>query len=93
MRAVRPRKISPLGEKFSGTSPEGHTTSFTNYAMLRDSRAFFGISGEMHYCRVSPAQWEDAILKRKKASGRRTEIVQVDEVAAAMDGNVEKCGF
>ncbi len=65
LRAVRPKKIFPLGEKFSGTSPEGHTISFTNYAMLRDSRAFFGISGEMHYCRVSPDQWEDAILKMK----------------------------
>lgn len=65
LRIVHPKEIYSLGEKFSGTSPDGHTISFTNYAMLRDGRAFFGISGEMHYCRVSPDQWEDAILKMK----------------------------
>ncbi|MGN1368544.1 MAG: beta-galactosidase [Aristaeellaceae bacterium] len=65
LHAIQPKAIFPLGEKFTGTSPEGHTVSFTNYAMLRDGKAFFGISGEMHFCRVSPDQWEDAILKMK----------------------------
>ena len=65
LRAAAPKKIVPLGENFTGTSPDGHTIGFTNYAMLRDGRPFFGVSGEMHFSRVSPDQWEDAILKMK----------------------------
>ncbi|MDD6050285.1 MAG: beta-galactosidase [Clostridiales bacterium] len=65
LRAVTPKRIVPLSEKFSGTSPAGDAIAFTNYAMLRRGRAFFGVSGEMHYCRVSPDQWEDAVLKMK----------------------------
>jgi len=65
LRHIVPKEIYPLGGKFSGTSPDGHEISFTNYAMLMDGKPFFGISGEMHFCRVAPDQWEDAILKMK----------------------------
>lgn len=71
LRQVAPKEIYPLGEKFSGKTPSGCTISFTNYAMMLDdggpagSKPFFGISGEMHFCRVSPDQWEDAVLKMK----------------------------
>lgn len=60
-----PKEIYPLSDKFRGTSPDGHEISFTNYAMLIDRKPFFGISGEMHFCRVAPDQWEDAVLKMK----------------------------
>ena len=65
LRHVAPKEIYPLGDKFSGSSPDGQTVSFTNDYMLKDGRPFFGVSGEIHYCRVSPDQWEDAILKMK----------------------------
>ncbi len=66
LRHVAPKTIIPLGDRFSGHDPvSGHDISFTNYAMLRDGKPFFGISGEMHFCRVSPDQWEDAVLKMK----------------------------
>ena len=60
-----PKEIYPLSDKFRGTNPDGHEISFTNYAMLIDCKPFFGISGEMHFCRVAPDQWEDAVLKMK----------------------------
>ena len=65
LRHVAPKEIYPLSEKFSGENPDGREISFTNYAMLLDGKPFFGVSGEMHYCRVAPDQWEDAILKMK----------------------------
>jgi len=71
LRCTAPKEIHPLGDKFSGTSLDGQEISFTNYAMMVDrgspagSKPFFGVSGEMHFCRVSPDQWEDAILKMK----------------------------
>lgn len=65
LRHVAPKEIYPLGEKFSGKAPDGREISFTNYAMMVDGKPFFGVSGEMHYCRVAPDQWEDAVLKMK----------------------------
>lgn len=65
LRSVAPKEIHPLGDNFSGTSPDGRQITFTNYAMQMDGRPFFGVSGEMHFCRVAPDQWEDAILKMK----------------------------
>ena len=62
---VRKKKIFPLGEKFTGKNPQGKEISFTNYYMTIDGRPFFGISGEMHFCRVSPDQWEDSIIKMR----------------------------
>ena len=65
LRNIAPKVIYPLGEKFSGAAPDGEEISFTNYSMCKDGKPFFGVSGEMHYCRVSPDQWEDAVLKMK----------------------------
>lgn len=65
LREVAPKTLYPLGEGFIGHSPDGREIGFTNYAMLLDGRPFFGVSGEMHYCRVAPDQWEDAIVKMK----------------------------
>lgn len=65
LRQVAPKSIYPLGAKFSGNAPDGREISFTNYYMQVAQKPFFGISGEMHFCRVSPDQWEDAILKMK----------------------------
>ena len=71
LRSVQPPVIRPLGDKFSGSSPDGREVAFTNFAMMYRAagdaqlQPFFGVSGEMHYCRVSPDQWEDAILKMK----------------------------
>ena len=55
--------IYPLGEKFSGHDPAGREIAFTNYYMTVDGKPFFGVSGEMHFSRVSPDQWEDAVVK------------------------------
>ena len=71
LRHVAPKEIYDIGPKFSGKSPDGREISFTNYYMQKDggspagSKPFFGVSGEMHYCRVAPDQWEDAVLKMK----------------------------
>lgn len=62
-RNIQPQAIYDLGEKFSGQSPAGETIGFTNAYMTRNGYPFFGISGEMHFARVSPDQWEDAIVK------------------------------
>lgn len=62
---ITEKVLYPLGEKFSGASPDGRRIGFTNYYMTMDGRPFFGVSGEMHFCRVSPDQWEDAIVKMK----------------------------
>ena len=59
------KRIHPLGDNFSGLSPDGHEIGFTNYYMTVDGRPFFGISGEMHFSRVAPDQWEDAVIKMK----------------------------
>lgn len=59
------KRIHPLGDNFSGRSPDGHEIGFTNYYMTVDGRPFFGISGEMHFSRVAPDQWEDAVIKMK----------------------------
>ena len=60
---VAQKNIYPLGEKFSGESPDGRRIGFTNDYMTVDGRPFFGISGEMHFSRVAPDQWEDAVVK------------------------------
>ena len=65
LRNLAPKHIYPLGEKFTGSSPDGREVGFTNYHMAVDGKPFFGVSGEMHYCRVAPDQWEDTIIKMK----------------------------
>ena len=62
---VPEKRIFSLGEKFSGRAPDGRRIGFTNYYMTADGKPFFGISGEMHYSRVAPDQWEDSIVKMR----------------------------
>ena len=62
---VRDKDIYSLGAGFSGTAPDGRAIGFTNYYMTVNGRPFFGVSGEMHFARVSPDQWEDAVIKMK----------------------------
>jgi len=62
---IAPKKIYPLDHRFRGTNPAGQEIGFTNYYMTLDSNPFYGISGEAHFCRIAPDQWEDAILKMK----------------------------
>ena len=59
------KRIYDLGDRFSGCSPDGRRIGFTNYYMTADGKPFFGISGEMHFARVSPDQWEDSVVKMK----------------------------
>ena len=59
------KAVYSLGERFTGVNPQGQALSFTNYYMTLNGRPFFGVSGEMHFSRVSPDQWEDAVIKMK----------------------------
>lgn len=63
LTSVESKRVYDLGEKFRGSDPEGREIGFTNAYMTVNGRPFFGISGEMHFSRVSPDQWEDAIVK------------------------------
>ena len=65
LSCVPEKRIFSLGEKFSGRAPDGRRIGFTNYYMTVDGKPFFGISGEMHYSRVAPDQWEDSIVKMR----------------------------
>ena len=65
LTGVPNKKIYPLGSRFSGTAPDGRSIGFTNVTMTVDGRPFFGISGEMHFSRVAPDQWEDAVIKMR----------------------------
>lgn len=60
---VRKQKVYPLGDRFCGASSDGHEISFTNVSMQKDGRPFFAVSGELHFSRVSPDQWDDSVVK------------------------------
>lgn len=62
---VKEKQIFPLGSNFRGVNPNGNELGFTNYYMTLDGMPFFGISGEVHYCRVREDEWEDTIIKAK----------------------------
>lgn len=59
------RKVVSLGNKFFGKRTNGGSIGFTNESMLVDGLPFFGISGEVHYSRIQPDQWEDTLIKAK----------------------------
>lgn len=65
LRNIAPKNIYSLGKKFSGCTPQGRELGFTNYYMTADGKPFFGVTGEMHFSRISEEQWEDAIIKAK----------------------------
>lgn len=62
---IRPSAEFKLSDRFFGSNDRGGSIGFTNQSMLVNGRPFFGISGEVHFCRVSPDQWEDTLLKAK----------------------------
>lgn len=65
LKNIGTKHIYPLGEKFRGTAPDGQVLGFTNYYMTKNGAPFFGISGEIQYCRLAEDEWEDSILKAK----------------------------
>ena len=65
MSTITDKEFYNIGENFSGNDINGRRIGFTNSYMQVDGRPFFGISGEMHFFRVAPDQWEDSIVKMK----------------------------
>ena len=63
LKDVHVSPVYSLGSDFSGASPRGETLSFNNFYMERNGRPFFAVSGELHYSRMDPRRWEDAIIK------------------------------
>jgi len=59
------KNLYPLGDNFSGSSPDGTTLSVNNYYMEQNARPFFGVSGEFHFSRMEPGRWEDELIKMK----------------------------
>ena len=62
---ARAKQAHPLGDCFSGSNSRGESIGFTNYYMMKDGKPFFGVTGELHFSRLRPEDWEDAILKAK----------------------------
>lgn len=54
-----------LGDKFSAENGAGQSVAVSSHGLMMDGKPYFGITGEVHYCRVSPDQWEDTLLKAK----------------------------
>lgn len=65
LRGLAEKEIHPLGENFRGVSSRGEELSLTNYYLTKGGRPFFGVSGELHFSRMSPDRWEDELLKMK----------------------------
>lgn len=62
------REIFPLGEDFSDTAPDGTVLSLNNYYFEKNGKPFFGVSGELHFSRMSEKRWEDELI-RMRVSG------------------------
>lgn len=65
LRGMKETAAYPLGEGFRGAGPRGEELALTNYYLTKDGRPFFGVSGELHFSRLSPDRWEDELLKMK----------------------------
>lgn len=65
LKGLKKKEIYPLDKNFRGTSADGNDISFTNYYMEKNGKPFFGISGEIHFSRMSDTRWEDEIIKMK----------------------------
>ena len=65
LRQCREEQKIMLGEKFSAENRFGHSIAVSNQGLVIDGKPFFGITGEIHYCRVRPDQWEDTLRKAK----------------------------
>lgn len=62
---VKKPVLFELEGPFRGSAADGRELGFTNAYMTLNGRPYFGISGEVHFCRVSPDQWEDTLVKAK----------------------------
>lgn len=67
LRPARTGRYFLLGKKFGGQNPDGHVLTWTNAYLTVDGKPFFGIAGEIHYSRLDPRRWEDALRKMKAA--------------------------
>lgn len=65
LRESKKKEIYPLGEHFTGKSPEGDSVDFTNYYFRKNEKPMFGISGEFHFSRCDEAYWEDELEKMR----------------------------
>ena len=65
LKGLKEKKIYSLDENFSRISVNGEEISFTNYYMQKNKIPFLGVSGEIHFSRMSDTRWEDEILKMK----------------------------
>lgn len=65
LQNVETKQIYPLSDKFLGKNPKGDTIGFTNYYMTKNDKPCFGISGEIHFSRVSDRHWKDELIKMK----------------------------
>lgn len=54
-----------LPECFSGTSKSGRTIGFDSLGLHQNDAPIFGVSGEVHYARLDPQHWEEALYKAK----------------------------
>ena len=57
--------VYPLGEDFSGASPNGDMLSFNNYYLEKNGKPFLAVSGEFHYSRMDSRRWEDELIKMR----------------------------
>ena len=57
--------VYPLGEDFSGASPNGDALSFNNYYLEKNGKPFVAVSGEFHYSRMDFRRWEDELIKMR----------------------------
>ena len=62
---VREKEIYLLGDDFRGLSKSGEELAFTNYYLQKNGTPFLGISGELHFSRMSDIRWEDELIKMK----------------------------
>ena len=54
-----------LPEHFVGESASGRSIGFDSLGLVKDGEPLFGVSGEIHYTRLSPEHWEEALYKAK----------------------------
>lgn len=67
LRNIPEKRIYDLGDDFCGENGKGDRISFSNFYMKKNDKAYFGVSGEFHYSRMSEARWEDEIIKMRMA--------------------------
>lgn len=62
---VKKKETYLLNDNFSGSSKSGDTLAFNNYYLEKNSKPYFGISGEMHFSRMEKKRWRDELIKAR----------------------------